>query len=266
MTEISRPWGGTATGDKGPYSFDQWADIYAALFGRKGANKGVLYQVDNELAVTGVASPVSVDTGGAMVDGSFYDNSVAVTVTIPTPSSSTRIDRIVLRKDWTAQAVRVTRIAGSEGGGAPAMTQTDGVTWDIPLAQVSINTGGTITVTDEREYISGFPTNFIGYTTDAAAPAGFTIYAAAQGRAIVGTPSGGTDEGTVGSALTDLQDKIHTHGSTGHNHSYNYTNSHTSGGCSNDCGGSVGSTNTDSGNAALSDVFSYVQLTPIKKD
>jgi len=35
-------------------------------------------------------------------------------------------------------------------------------------------------------------------------PSGWTEYTAARGRTIVGTPSGGTDEGTVGTALTDL--------------------------------------------------------------
>jgi len=74
-------------------------------------------------------------------------------VVIPSPTVSTRIDRIVLRKSWVAQTVRITRIEGIEGGGAPALTQTDGTTWDIPLYQVSITTGGNITLTDERVYI-----------------------------------------------------------------------------------------------------------------
>jgi len=43
--------------------------------------------------------------------------------------------------------------------------------------------------------------------TAGACPTGFTEYTAAQGFAIVGLPSGGTAEGTVGTAWTNLQDK-----------------------------------------------------------
>jgi hypothetical protein len=50
------------------------------------------------------------------------------------------------------RTVRITRIAGIEGAGAPAITQTAGTTWDIPLAQVSITTGGAITLTDQRTF------------------------------------------------------------------------------------------------------------------
>jgi hypothetical protein len=68
------------------------------------------------------------------------------------PTGATRIDRIVLRASWAAQTVRITRIAGVENDDAPALTQTPGTTYDIPLAQVSITTGGVITITDERVF------------------------------------------------------------------------------------------------------------------
>ena len=83
-----------------------------------------------------------------------YFNTASVSVTIPTPASSTRVDYIVLRANWTAQTVRITRVAGTEGAGAPSLTQSAGTTWDIPLATVSITTGGVITVTDARVYLS----------------------------------------------------------------------------------------------------------------
>ena len=60
----------------------------------------------------------------------------------------------MLQVDWTAQTVRVARIAGTEGSGAaPALTQGDGTTWEVPLCQASITTGGTITVTDQRVFL-----------------------------------------------------------------------------------------------------------------
>lgn len=119
-------------------------------------NRGVLKGWLNELAVTGVATPVAVNTGGAIVYGMPYENTVSVNVAVPSPTTDTRQDRIVLRRDWSAQTVRITRIAGVEGGGIPAMTQSAAPSgtgiWDIPLATLSVTTGGVITVTDAREY------------------------------------------------------------------------------------------------------------------
>ena len=151
MTESSLPWDGdtggepAAAGDAGPYSSGDWDDIYAAAFG-----DGVMPGDGDELAVSGTSSPVSVGTGGAWVNGKYYRNSAALDIAVATPVASTRIDRIVLRADYTAQTVRAVRLAGSEGGAAPALTQSDGVTWEISLAQVSITTAGVITVTSER--------------------------------------------------------------------------------------------------------------------
>lgn len=151
MSEISMPWdgdtGGTppAPGDAGPYASNDWDDMHADAFG-----EGVVPGIGDELAVSGTSSPVSVGTGRAWVNGKYYANSAALEVAVPTPTGATRIDRIVLRADYTAQTVRAVRLAGSEGGAAPALTQSDGVTWEISLAQVSITTAGVITVTSER--------------------------------------------------------------------------------------------------------------------
>lgn len=114
-----------------------------------------------------------------MVYGGWYDSDANISVAIPTPAGATRVDRIVLRKDWAGQTIRLTRIAGVEGAGAPALgagtppyTQSAGVTWDVPLYQVSITTGGVITTVDDREglagSIGGTPTQIdIGDLTDA---------------------------------------------------------------------------------------------------
>ena len=153
MTEKSLMWSGTLTGDAGAYSDDDWSDMFRKMFLYDRTTQGIFKNLDNALEVTGVASPVSMASGGALVDGKFYENTAALGVAVSTPAASTRIDRLVLRKNWAAQTVRATLIAGVEGGAAPAITQTDGTTWDIKLAQISIVTGGTITVTDERDFL-----------------------------------------------------------------------------------------------------------------
>lgn len=159
MTERSRFWGGTSTGDAtvAPYDAEtEFAQVLMSIAGARGVptDLSMVFRDDsNELAVTGGASPVAVATGRALVYGTWYENDAALNVAIPTPAASTRIDRIVARKSWAAQTVRITRIAGTEGAGVPAMTQVVGTTWDMPLYQVSITTGGVITLTDERDIL-----------------------------------------------------------------------------------------------------------------
>jgi len=155
MAEDSILWttSGTGDGDSNGYTQAELIRWLRQSFISDSTDEGVLKGYLNELEVTGIATPVSVNTGAAYVYGFPYWNTASVNVAIPTPSVSTRIDYIVLRASWSAQTVRITRIAGNEGGGAPSLTQSDGVTWDVPLATASITTGGVITVTDAREFL-----------------------------------------------------------------------------------------------------------------
>jgi hypothetical protein len=167
MTEYSRLWATSGVGDgaAGGYTADQLFEIYRALFtGAVGANRsGAAPDYGSKLAVSGSASPVSVADGAALVYGVPYFNTSAVSVAIPTPTTGTRIDRVVLRASWAAQTVRVTRIAGVEGAGTPPnLQQTAGVTWDMPLAQVSITTAGVMTLADERQYLQGLGDGGVG--------------------------------------------------------------------------------------------------------
>ncbi len=153
MAESSIFWTTGGAGDgASPYTMSQIFDWLRRTFTKGAANQGVLLGYGGDLAVSGTSSPVSVAAGAAYVYGIPYENTAALTVAIPTPAASTRVDRIVLRANWAAQTVRITRIAGTEGAGAPALTQNPGTSYDIPLAQVSITTGGVITVADEREF------------------------------------------------------------------------------------------------------------------
>lgn len=123
------------------------------------------------------------------------------------------------------------------------------------------------------------PANTVMYTTGGTAPAGFSEYTSARGRMIIGLPSGGTDEGTVGTALTDLQDKTHTHTySTVISHTHTVARGQGTGGAASTATGAdnnaysdmnTGSTGSASGTtatAALSDFLAYIQLMTIKKD
>lgn len=160
MAEESIPWPGTTVGDAGPYSDDDWDNVWEILFGSGISpynNRGVIRNWANELVGSNpAANTVRIATGAALVHGKWYRNTANVDVNVPTPAVNTRIDRIVLRSSWVAQTIRITRLVGIEGGGAPALVQNDTVTWDVPLYQVSITVAGpgTITLTDERAFVS----------------------------------------------------------------------------------------------------------------
>jgi hypothetical protein len=121
-------------------------------------NRGVLANWLNTLAVTGAATPISVDTGAAIVYGLYYENDASLNVAITTPTNFTRNDYVVVRRNWANQEARITVIQGIEGGGVPSLTQSPAPTgtgiYDIPLATLEVDTLGNITVTDAREYVT----------------------------------------------------------------------------------------------------------------
>lgn len=166
MTEQSRPWQGRtsegAAGDAGPYSSTQWQQLYANGFntGMENANRGVMRGVLEELAVQ-AASPadttVRVQTGAAFVQGIWYLNNADLTVNIASNASgSTRIDIVVLEADYTAQTVRIDVVQGTPAAGLPALTQSAGSIWQIPLAYLTLASGFTTipstVITDLRHY------------------------------------------------------------------------------------------------------------------
>lgn len=158
MTELSRMWDGTATGDASdaPYDSLDFSEVIQTLLAEAvPTNKsGVFRGVDNVLGYTIGSGQVTIATGKALVAGRWYRNTAPVDITVPTASTGRR-DRIVLRRDTAAQTVRLTRVAGVDNGSgtAPALTQNSS-TWDEPLYIFNVAAGGAITlVTDNREYI-----------------------------------------------------------------------------------------------------------------
>jgi len=144
--------------DGGSYSADVLDDLFEAIANQgHGAYPAIVRDMLNELEVTGETSPVSVDTGWAIVKGKLVKNTSNVSVNIPTPASNPRIDRIVVQVDFTTTPVSasIVRVAGTEATvpSVPALDQVDGTIWQVPLAQVQVTTGGVVTVTDERRYI-----------------------------------------------------------------------------------------------------------------
>ena len=151
MAESSIMWTTGGAGDgTNPYTMAQVIKWLERTLG-----SGIHLGYTNECEPTEAAPNVAVDSGAATIHGFPYENTAALNVNIPnTGAGDERIDRIVLRANWAAQTVRITRIVGVEAPApvAPAITQNDGVTWDEYICQARVTDAGAITVTDERTY------------------------------------------------------------------------------------------------------------------
>lgn len=144
MTQTSWPWDGTTTGDAtlAPYDDDEWTDIWRKLFQRDRTTEGVIKGFLNELVVTNPSGDtIRMASGSAIVDGKFYENDANADITV----SGDGTYRAVLQKSWASQTVRFAVLSGA------SVTQTDGVTWEIKLADV-VRNGGFFTLTDQRVY------------------------------------------------------------------------------------------------------------------
>lgn len=164
MTEVSRPWEGTVTGDAGPYSDHQWTDLFLTFLAALTARQGVFQDQLNELDITSVAAtPVSVQSGRAMVNGIWYETDAAETLAIANATGgNVKVDRIVAQADYTAQTVRLVVIPGANVAANPvptALVQTGPPAglWELPLWQIHVTDAGVLTFfADDRVWL-GLP-------------------------------------------------------------------------------------------------------------
>lgn len=152
MAETSLPWGGIAVGDSGPYTDDDWTDVWRKIFTRDRTLEGVIPDYLNELVVTNPAGvTIRVATGAAIVDGKFYNNTANVDFAGAAPGGGSNFYTVVSHKDFAAQTVRLSML-GPNVVAPPAVTQADGVDWEIAIATVEITSGSVVTITDVRVY------------------------------------------------------------------------------------------------------------------
>lgn len=183
MAQYSRPWpyptgDGSGAAPDGSYTADEWDDVWWSMICAQSPDKGVFAEDGNELLVEPTApasNQVQVNTGTAIVNGKFYEND-ALIATFPaagfpvvTGAGRERYDRVVLEADWTAQEIRVARVAGVEAatgaGVVPALTQNEGVLFQVPLAVIYIDEAAGVTIdaadiADDRHLISTRPRGF----------------------------------------------------------------------------------------------------------
>jgi hypothetical protein len=104
-----------------------------------------------DFKVTAGTGKVDIAPGRALCNGVWRYEPEAISLTIAKPTAYSRIDRVVVRGDFTK---RVTEIAIKQGAEAsspqPPALQRDADKYEISLAQVLCTPAGAITVTDER--------------------------------------------------------------------------------------------------------------------
>jgi len=178
MTQLSFFWGGTSTGDasEAPYDDNEFSDLWVLLHQYDRVTQGVVPVVyDGDIGNTLASSDLSgmlevtnpagttirIAPGVAIVDGKVFVNDANVDDPdggITAPGAGTNYYRVVLCKDFVAQTVRIA-LLGPDAAAAPAVTQTDGTTWEISLATVSITDASVVTVTDDRTTVDRGSTN-----------------------------------------------------------------------------------------------------------
>lgn len=177
MAETSMFWttNGTGHGVGSGYSSARWQNFLNKMFiSDQAASACVLNGVANELAVSGVSSPVAVATGAAIAYAFEYENDASLNIAIATPSVGLTGGHIVLEANWAAQTVTAKSVRNTDGVAAiPALVQTPNTTYQIRLATYTISTGGVVTLIDTRKrvkfsnhvYANGFDTSAVDNNT-----------------------------------------------------------------------------------------------------
>lgn len=147
MAPTSRPWTSGAGDGTTAYTAAQWASVWRKTYG-----DGVLRGIGGELAVSGGASPLTVQAGAAFVDGIFFEDPASTSLAVATPAATTG-GHVVLRADWTARTARLVAVLSSSGVTTPPnVTQNSGTLYEIRLATFTMTNAGVITLTDVRPF------------------------------------------------------------------------------------------------------------------
>ncbi|WP_141576114.1 hypothetical protein [Actinomadura sp. WMMA1423] len=152
------------TSDSTLSTMAQWEKFFTG-FSADGVIPGVL----NELAATlntGARTAV-LGTGAAQIRGFHVDNPSTTATSIPAADAQNRIDRLALRLDRTASAaanwIKPVVIKGTPATSPaiPALSQTGGGNYDIPIARWTAASNGSLSgLTDERVFAAAPPVEF----------------------------------------------------------------------------------------------------------
>lgn len=108
---------------------------------------GLIPNITDNLKTTVVSGlNVSVSAGGALVNGTFVKSDSTTNLLITQGSAGTRIDLIVVERDYLNRLSTIKVVEGVSGGGVPSLTQNDGGVWQFEIAKLTIP-AGTLSLT-----------------------------------------------------------------------------------------------------------------------
>jgi hypothetical protein len=107
----------------------------------------------------GTGMTVSVSPGGAVIQGHFFSLDAAQTLTVlPADPTYNRIDLVVVHLNWATGTMNLSIVKGTAASiYAAAQVTTNDTVWEIPLAEIVVNTRvSSITsanITDKRFFV-----------------------------------------------------------------------------------------------------------------
>ncbi|WP_129692311.1 hypothetical protein [Gottfriedia acidiceleris] len=147
-----------------PFDSGQGANATEAMWSKMAQHwlaTGVIRDVLNDLSVyaNSAGMTVRVKSGAAWLKGHYFESDAEEVLSIATADmTNPRIDRVVVRLDWTANTVQLAVLQGTPAvsPATPALTQNSS-RWEISLAQIYVGTSVTsisaMSVTDERFFV-----------------------------------------------------------------------------------------------------------------
>lgn len=130
------------------YPFDGQAVTeteFSRLF-REFQDSGVVASADSAgfQVAPGSGLAVTVQSGTAILRGHMVHSTATETLPVPAVSTSSRVDRVVLRLDPAANSIGLAVKTGTAGTSAPpSLTQTDTAVFELPLAQFTVAANAT---------------------------------------------------------------------------------------------------------------------------
>jgi hypothetical protein len=122
------------------------------------------------LVVTaGTGMTVSVSPGGAVIQGHFFSLDAAQSLTVlPADPTYNRIDLVVLHLNWATGTMNLSIVKGTAATiYAPAQITTNDTVWEIPLAEIVVNTRvssiSSANITDKRFFVRNPTTQQIDF-------------------------------------------------------------------------------------------------------
>lgn len=155
-----------------PFDAGAGSNVKEAQWGMMAQNwlgTGVIKNILNEFLAyaDSTGMQVKVKSGQAWIEGFFIQSDAETVMPISTANPTlNRIDRVILRVDWTANTIAIAVLTGTAAASPspPALTQNV-AKWEISLAQVYVAAAAATiaagNITDERFYTMAWNNNGI---------------------------------------------------------------------------------------------------------